>query len=76
MHRLPFLQLSSVSKRISVQSVDEDDRMDDDLEVTRTQPVNDIDLFEDDEESHGSNNGTQRQLGDNSDTVCAAGRKE
>ncbi|XP_026219215.1 serine-protein kinase ATM [Anabas testudineus] len=69
------LLLSSVSKRISVQSVDEDDHMDDDLEVTRTQQGDDFDLFEDDEEPHSSTKGTQRQLADNTDTFCGPGAK-
>lgn len=72
----PFIQLSGVSKRVSVQSVDEDDRMDDDWEVTRTQQGDDIDLFEDGEESHSSTNGTHRQLGENIDIFCGPGKEE
>lgn len=56
--------------------MDEDDHMDDDLEVTRTQQGDDFDLFEDDEESHSSTNGTQRQLADNTDTFCGPGREK
>lgn len=54
--------------------MDEDDRMDDDWEVTRTQQGEDIDLFEDDEESHSSTNG--RQPGDNTDTFGGPGKEE
>ncbi|XP_034724062.1 serine-protein kinase ATM [Etheostoma cragini] len=67
------LLLSSVSKRVSV--VDEDDHMDDDLDVTRTQQGDDIDLFDEGEESHSSTNGTCRQTGDNSDTSCGPGAR-
>uniref|UniRef100_UPI0037E93D82 serine-protein kinase ATM n=1 Tax=Semicossyphus pulcher TaxID=241346 RepID=UPI0037E93D82 len=67
------LLLSSVSKRVSV--VEEDDNMDGDWDVTRTQSRDDIDLFEDGEESHSSTNGTQRQKGDNSDASCGPGAK-
>lgn len=66
------LQLSSVSKRVG--TVDEDDLMDDDRDVTRTQQGDDIDLFEDDEEAHSSTNGTHRQKGDNTDTSCGPGK--
>uniref|UniRef100_A0A672Y667 non-specific serine/threonine protein kinase n=1 Tax=Sphaeramia orbicularis TaxID=375764 RepID=A0A672Y667_9TELE len=47
-----FLQLSSVSKRVSV--VDEDEHMDDDWDVTKTQQGGGIDLFDDGEEPHSS----------------------
>ncbi|GLD57106.1 serine-protein kinase ATM [Lates japonicus] len=68
------LLLSSVSKRVIV--VDEDDHVDDDWDVTRTQQGDDIDLFEDGEESHSSStNGTHRQKGDNTDTSCGPGAK-
>ncbi|XP_044057150.1 serine-protein kinase ATM isoform X2 [Siniperca chuatsi] len=67
------LLLSSVSKRVSV--VDEDDHMDDDWDMSRTQQGDNIDLFDDGEESHCSTNGTQRQKGDNSDTSCGPGAK-
>lgn len=66
------LQLSSVSKRAAV--VDEDDHMDDDWDVTRTQQGDDIDLFDDGEESHSNTNGNHRQKGDNSDTSCGPGK--
>lgn len=56
--------------------MDEDDHVDDDWDVTRTQQGDDIDLFEDGEESHGSStNGTHRQKGDNTDTSCGPGKK-
>uniref|UniRef100_A0A7N8YQ22 non-specific serine/threonine protein kinase n=1 Tax=Mastacembelus armatus TaxID=205130 RepID=A0A7N8YQ22_9TELE len=67
------LLLNSGSKRHSV--VDNDDHMDDDWEISRTQQGDDIDLFEDGEESHGSTNGTQRQKGDNMDASCGPGAK-
>ncbi|XP_078023307.1 serine-protein kinase ATM isoform X1 [Epinephelus lanceolatus] len=67
------LSLSSASKRAGV--VDEDDHMDDDWDMTRTQQGDNVDLFEDGEESHSSGNGTQRQKGDNSDTSCGPGAK-
>ncbi|KAM6987939.1 serine-protein kinase ATM isoform 2-T2 [Tautogolabrus adspersus] len=65
--------LISASKRVSV--VEEDTHMDVDWDVTRTQQGDTIDLFEDDEESHSSTNGTQRQTGDNSDTTHGPGAK-
>ncbi|XP_034556513.1 serine-protein kinase ATM [Notolabrus celidotus] len=65
--------LSSASKRVSV--VEEDDYLDADMDVTRTQQGDDIDLFEDDEEPHSSANGTQRQTGDNNDNPCGPGAK-
>lgn len=68
----PSLQLSSVSKRVG--AVDEDDHLDDDRDVTRTQQGDDIDLFEDDEEAHSSTNGTHRQKGDNTDASCGPGK--
>ncbi|XP_022052894.2 serine-protein kinase ATM isoform X1 [Acanthochromis polyacanthus] len=67
------LVLSSISKRVNV--ADEDDHMDDDLEMTRTQQGDDVDLFDEGEESHSSSNGTQRQKGDNNDTSCGPGAK-
>ncbi|XP_067450490.1 serine-protein kinase ATM isoform X1 [Thunnus thynnus] len=67
------LLISSVSKRVSV--VDEDDHTDDDWDMTRTQQGDDIDLFDDDEESHSSTNGNHRQKGDNTDTSCGPGAK-
>ncbi|XP_045929347.1 serine-protein kinase ATM isoform X1 [Micropterus dolomieu] len=67
------LLLSSVSKRVSV--VDEDNHMDDDWDMSRTHQGDDIDLFDDGEESHSSANGTQRQKGDNGDAPCAPGAK-
>ncbi|KAK2847025.1 hypothetical protein Q5P01_010024 [Channa striata] len=69
------LLLSSVSKRVSIHSVDEDDHMDDDCDTTRTQQRDDIDLFEDGEESHSSTSGTQRPIGDSSETFCGPGAK-
>ncbi|KAI3354414.1 hypothetical protein L3Q82_018938 [Scortum barcoo] len=67
------LLLSNVSKRVSV--VDEDNHMDDDWDVTRTQHRDDIDLFDDGEESHSSANGTHRQTADNNDSSCGPGAK-
>ncbi|XP_019950752.2 serine-protein kinase ATM [Paralichthys olivaceus] len=67
------LLLSSVSKRVNV--LDEDDHMDDDLEMTRTQQGDNIDLFEDGEESHSSTDGTHRQKGDSTDASCGPGAK-
>ncbi|KAG7226115.1 hypothetical protein INR49_018726 [Caranx melampygus] len=66
------LLLSSVSKRVS--AVDEDDHLDDDRDMTRTQQGDNIDLFEDDEEAHSSTNGTHRQKGD-TETSCGPGAK-
>ncbi|KAF3847994.1 hypothetical protein F7725_021022 [Dissostichus mawsoni] len=66
------LLLSSVSKRVSV--VDEDDHMEEDWDVTRTQQGDDIDLFEEGDESHSSN-GTHRQQGDGSEGSCGPGAK-
>ncbi|XP_030248293.1 serine-protein kinase ATM isoform X3 [Sparus aurata] len=68
------LLLSSVSKRVTV--VDEDDHMDDDLEVTRTQQGDGSDLFDEDiESSSSSSNGHHRKQGDNSDASCGPGAK-
>ncbi|KAF3692958.1 Serine-protein kinase ATM [Channa argus] len=67
--------LSSVSKRVNIQSVDEDDHMDDDCETTRTQQKHDIDLFEDGEESHCSTSGTHRPIGESTETFCGPGAK-
>lgn len=67
-----LLQLNNVSKRVSV--VDEDNHMDDDWDMSRTHQGDDIDLFDDGEESHSSANGTQRQKGDNGDAPCAPGK--
>ncbi|KAF0030872.1 hypothetical protein F2P81_017603 [Scophthalmus maximus] len=68
------LLLSSVSKRASV--VDEDDHVDDDCDVTRTQPGDDFDLFEDGEESHSSSSsGAHRPKGENTDASCGPGAK-
>uniref|UniRef100_A0A8C4HHC9 ATM serine/threonine kinase n=1 Tax=Dicentrarchus labrax TaxID=13489 RepID=A0A8C4HHC9_DICLA len=66
------LLLSSVSKRAIV--VDEDDHMDD-WDVSRTQQGDDMNLFDDGEESHSSGNGTHRQKGDNNDATCGPGAK-
>ncbi|XP_054470748.1 LOW QUALITY PROTEIN: serine-protein kinase ATM [Anoplopoma fimbria] len=68
------LLLSSVSKRVSV--ADEDDHMEDDCDVTRTQQGDVIDLFDEGEESHSSSNGgSHRQKGDNSEASCGPGAK-
>nr|XP_040032849.1 serine-protein kinase ATM [Gasterosteus aculeatus aculeatus] len=65
------LLLSDVSKRVSF--VDEDDHMDDDLDVTRTQQGDDIDLFDEGETSNGD--GSHRAKGDNSEASCGPGAK-
>ncbi|XP_070761541.1 serine-protein kinase ATM isoform X3 [Enoplosus armatus] len=67
------LLLSSVSKRVSV--VDEDDHMDDDWDMSRTQQGDDIDLFDEGEESSSSTSRSHRQKGDNSDASCGPGAK-
>ncbi|XP_030008171.1 serine-protein kinase ATM isoform X2 [Sphaeramia orbicularis] len=67
------LLLSSVSKRVSV--VDEDEHMDDDWDVTKTQQGGGIDLFDDGEEPHSSTNGTNGQKRDNNDTSGGPGAK-
>ncbi|XP_033952949.1 serine-protein kinase ATM [Pseudochaenichthys georgianus] len=66
------LLLSSVSKRVSV--VDEDDHMEEDWDVSRTQQGDDIDLFEEGDESTSSN-GTHRPQGDGSEGSCGPGAK-
>ncbi|XP_076001414.1 serine-protein kinase ATM isoform X2 [Genypterus blacodes] len=63
----------SVSRRVS--AVDEEDHADDDLDMTRTQQGDDIDLFEDDQEPHSSTAATQRQKGENPDAPCGPGAK-
>uniref|UniRef100_A0AAV2J7Z9 non-specific serine/threonine protein kinase n=1 Tax=Knipowitschia caucasica TaxID=637954 RepID=A0AAV2J7Z9_KNICA len=59
------LLLSSVSKRVSLE---EDDLMDDDLNLTRTQHGDEADLFEDEEAPHSSSSGIQgpKEEADNS----------
>lgn len=57
------LLLSNVSKRVSV--VEEDDPMDDEFNMTRTQQHgDDADLFEDEETPHTSSNGSHGPKGD------------
>ncbi|KAM3615619.1 uncharacterized protein V6R79_005129 [Siganus canaliculatus] len=53
------LLLSNVSKRVS--AAEEDDHMDDDWDVSRTQQGDDIDLFDEGAESSSSINGSHRQ---------------
>lgn len=53
--------------------MDEDDHMEEDWDVTRTQQGDDIDLFDDGDESHSGANGSHRQMGDNSDTTSGPG---
>ncbi|KAM4628418.1 serine-protein kinase ATM [Polymixia lowei] len=67
------LLLSSVSRRSN--TADEDDHMDDDRDVTRTQQGDDIDLLDDDDVPHSSANGSHRQNGDNTDASCGPGAK-
>ncbi|CAG6005665.1 unnamed protein product [Menidia menidia] len=68
------LLLINVSKRVN--PVVEDEQLDDDWEVTRTQPAgNNIDLFEEDEAPHSSTNGTHRQQGDNAEASSGPGAK-
>ncbi|XP_028274525.1 serine-protein kinase ATM isoform X2 [Parambassis ranga] len=67
------LLLSSVSKRVN--TVDEDEHMDDEWEVTKTQQGDDVDLFDDEEEPHSSTNGTHRQNRANTDTSSGPGAK-
>lgn len=55
--------------------MDEDDHMDDDLDVTRTQQGDDIDLFDEGNESHSSTDGSHRQKGDSSDASCGPGNQ-
>uniref|UniRef100_A0A8C5DF41 non-specific serine/threonine protein kinase n=1 Tax=Gouania willdenowi TaxID=441366 RepID=A0A8C5DF41_GOUWI len=66
------LLISSVSKRVS--SMNEDDYPRDELETTRFQPGDDVDLF-DAEEACSSTTETKRQKGDVSDTPCSSGAK-
>ncbi|KAL6116348.1 atm [Pungitius sinensis] len=65
------LLLSDVSRRVSF--VDEDDHVDDDLDVTRTQQGDDIDLFDEGEISGAD--GSHRAKGDNSEASCGPGAK-
>ena len=55
--------------------MDEDEHVDDDLDVTRTQQGDDIDLFEDGEESHSSTSQNHRHKGDNTDAACGPGKR-
>ncbi|XP_033833204.1 serine-protein kinase ATM [Periophthalmus magnuspinnatus] len=64
------LLLSSVSKR----AVAEDDPMEDEFNMTRTQHGDDNDLFEDEENPHTSANGTHEPKGD-ADTSTGPGAK-
>lgn len=54
--------------------MDEDDHVEDDWDVTRTQQGDNIDLFDEGPESHSSTNGSRRQKGDNSDASCGPGK--
>lgn len=54
--------------------MDEDDHMEEDWDVTRTQQGDDIDLFEEGDESTSSN-GTHRPQGDGSEGSCGPGEK-
>ncbi|KAM6933084.1 serine-protein kinase ATM [Xenentodon cancila] len=68
------LLLSSVSKKASV--VDDNEHVDDDWEVSRAQQAGDnIDLFEDGDESHSGTSGASKQKGDNNDACCSSGAK-
>ncbi|KAM8905494.1 serine-protein kinase ATM [Spinachia spinachia] len=65
------LLLSDVSKRVGL--VDEDDHTDHDLDVTRTQQGDDIDLFDEGEIS--STDGSHGVKGDNGEASCGPGAK-
>ncbi|XP_031608533.1 serine-protein kinase ATM isoform X2 [Oreochromis aureus] len=65
--------ISSAPRRVT--AVDEDDPMDDEWEMTRTQQGHDVDLFDDGEEPQSSTNGNHRPKGDNTDTSCSPGAK-
>ncbi|KAM3874841.1 serine-protein kinase ATM [Diretmus argenteus] len=67
------LLLSSASRRVS--AVDDDEHMDDDCDMTRTQQGGDIDLMDECDEPHSSTNGAHRQTGDNTDASCGPGAK-
>lgn len=54
---------------------DEDDHMDDEWDVGRTQQGDGFDLFEEEGEgSHGRANGSHRQNGDSGDAHCGPGQ--
>uniref|UniRef100_A0A3P8UQX8 non-specific serine/threonine protein kinase n=1 Tax=Cynoglossus semilaevis TaxID=244447 RepID=A0A3P8UQX8_CYNSE len=67
------LLLSDVSKKTVV--LDEDDPVDEDMDVRRTHPGDDVDLFEDEDEpqSSSSTNGSRGGKGDNVDASCGPG---
>lgn len=70
-----YSQLSDVSKKTVV--LDEDDPVDEDMDVRRTHPGDDVDLFEDEDEpqSSSSTNGSRGGKGDNLDASCGPGKK-
>lgn len=54
---------------------DEDDHMDDERDVNRTQQGDGFDLFEEEGNgSHSGTNGSHRQNGDSGDTHCGLGQ--
>lgn len=71
-----YSQLSDVSKKTVV--LDEDDPVDEDMDVRRTHPGDDVDLFEDEDEPQSSSsrtNGSRGGKGDNLDASCGPGKK-
>lgn len=55
--------------------VDEDDHVDDEWDVSRTQQGDRFDLFEEEGDgSHSSSNGSHRQNGESGDAHCGPGQ--
>ncbi|XP_068601356.1 serine-protein kinase ATM [Brachionichthys hirsutus] len=67
------LLLSNVSNRVC--AADEDDHMDETWDVSKIQPGDDADLFDEGNESHSSGSGSHRQKGDASDASRGPGAK-
>ncbi|XP_030632937.1 serine-protein kinase ATM isoform X2 [Chanos chanos] len=69
------IMLTNSSRRDNV--IPDDDQMEEDLEVTRTQVANqgEVDLFDDGDVPRCSTNGTQQSNTDTGDTQCGSGAK-
>lgn len=72
---IPTPQFNCDAKRAVLSGADEDDHMDDERDVNRTQQGDGFDLFEEEGNgSHSGTNGSHRQNGDSGDTHCGLGQ--
>lgn len=68
-------QFNCDAKRAVLSGADEDDHMDDERDVSRTQQGDGFDLFEEEGEgSHSGANGSHRQNSDSGDSHCGPGQ--